>query len=274
MIFDKKFEYISPWIYPIMPKESGKTVLSHDLQSVFYDAAPNLDDVDCNVTFEVWYKGEVIDNEIIELKVRNKKVSPEIINREYSLDGYGFLNMSITACEPYFRKLELEKGYALLMRPKGSFTTVIPQAKYADLIIIQNMRRTGVFCLVHPAHYYDSLSDTGNSAFLVNPYEAPLVASILNQDGKKLKKRIMPGFAEMVSLEPLLNDKEPSCIMYSGSNRIPGWDVRHSILNPKDIKHFDHLEYFRPSKTYSTIEPVKYFKAATKRVLREFGYII
>jgi hypothetical protein len=272
-ISQKKFHYISPWIYPVMPSESGPTVVSHDLNILLYDAQPLLDDNECVLTLELWYQGEVISSEIIEVAIKDKVVTPAFVNREYVLDGFGFLQMALECKEAYFRKLELEKGYALLMRPGGGATTVIPQAKYADLIIIQNMRRTGTFCLVHPGHYIDSATDSGNSAFLVNPYEGPLVAKLVNQNGKVIKKKILPGHAELISLAPLLVDKEPACIMYSGSNRFPGWDVRHSLSDVRNIKHVDHLEYFRPSRTFDKLTDVAFIKSRVKYKLRGLGYI-
>ncbi len=271
---ENRYYYISPWLYPILPEASGRTVLSWDLQALIYDAQTSLADNDSlTITFEVHYEGDILDTEIIDLEVKEGVVTPRILNRDYALPGFGYLQMSIVSKTPYFRRLELEKGYGLLMRPGGGSTTLLPHSKYADWVIIQNIRGTGTFCLVHPGHYMDISKDASNSALLLNPYDGPLVATIANQDGKKLKKKILARCASLVSLEPLLKDGEPACIMYSGTNRYPGWDVRHSHSNPDDINHFDHLEYYRPNKTYSPLKPIQRFRSTSKRLLRRGGYI-
>ena len=271
---DKLYYYISPWLYPIMPEASGRTVVSLDFQALLYDAVPNLSDNDSlTLTFELWYEGSVENKEVINIKVEDGVVTPRYINRDYGLPGFGYIHMTLTSDTPYFAKLEFEKGYGLLMRPGGGFTTVLPQAKYAVSVIIDNIKGTGTFCLVHPAQCTDTTSDMTDSALLLNPYDGPLVATIMNQHGKKIKKKIPSGSASLISLEPLLTDGEQACIMYSGTNRYPGWDVRHSRANPDDIYNMDHLEYYRSNRAYKKIKTSVRLKSFGKRFLRQAGYI-
>lgn len=271
---EKLYYYISPWLFPIMPEASGRTVVSLDFQALLYDAVPGLSDNDSlKLTFDLWYEGEVQNTEVINLKVENGQVTPRYINQDHALPGFGYLHMTLTADVPYFSKLEFEKGYGLLMLPNGGSTTVLPQAKYAVSVIIDNIKGTGTFCLVHPAQYMDSEKDIGDSALLLNPYEGPLVATVMNQDGKKIKKKIPSGCARLISLEPLLTDREQACIMYSGTNRYPGWDVRHSLADPNKIYNMDHLEYYRSNKAYTKLKPSVRLKSAGKRLLRQAGHI-
>lgn len=271
---EKLYYYISPWLYPVMPEASGRTVVSLDFQALLYDAVPGLSDNDAlTLTFDLWYEGSIQNTEVIILKVKDGVVTPRHINRDYGLPGYGYLHMTLTTDVPYFAKLEFEKGYGLLMRPGGGFTTVLPQAKYAVSVIIDNIKGTGTFCLVHPAQYMDVKHDITDSALLLNPYDGPLVATIMNQAGKKIKEKIPSGSARLISLEPLLVDGQQTCIMYSGTNRYPGWDVRHSRSNPDNIYNMDHLEYYRSNKAFRKIKTSLRLVNTGKRLLRQMGYI-
>jgi hypothetical protein len=271
---DNLYYYISPWIYPIMPEQAGETVISLDFQLLFYDASPSLNDNDdITVTFEIWYEGEKTHAESVDVKIEDGVVTPNVFNRKYTLPGFGFVQMSIFSGTPYFRKLELEKGYALLMLTNGGSSTVLPQSKYADGVIIANMRETGTFCLVHPAHYVNESENVGDSALLVNPYDGPLVATILNQEGEQMRVKIDSGYSKLISLESLIRDGRQSCVMYTGNNRFPGWDVRHAFDNSQKITHMDHLEYYRPNPTHEAINTNLRLKKMGGRTLRKLNYI-
>ena len=271
---DKLYYYISPWLFPVMPETSGRTVVSLDFQALLYDAVPDLNDNDGLIlTFDLWHEGELQNSETVKMCVENGIVTPRFVTREYALPGFGYLHMTLDSETPYFRKIEFEKGYGLLMRPAGGATTVLPQAKYAVSVIVDNIRGTGTFCLVHPAHHMDTSKDITDSALLLNPYDGPLVAILQNQDGKRIKERIPSGCARLISLEPLLKENKQACIMYSGTNRYPGWDVRHSRSNPENIYNMDHLEYYRSDKAYKKLASSFRMKSAGKRLLRSVGYI-
>ncbi|MEQ8667377.1 MAG: hypothetical protein RIC16_16780 [Rhodospirillales bacterium] len=259
------FHYIAPHLFPIFPEEMGETIVGADFETVLMQAATEMMDIDLTLKIETFMDGNVMSSETEILKVRDKKVSPRFIRRTYTMPRCGYVVLSLTAPEPYFHRLKPEFGYAILRRPDGGFTTIIAQAKYAVHLIIDAIRETGTFCLVHPSHYMDRARNTGNSAFLVNPYEGQIVARIAAANGRVFKHRLNSNSAELVSLEPVLEDGVPNCVMYTGNNRLIGWDVRHKLDESGSVYNVDHLEYYR---AYPTMENVGVRRRAEKAVRR------
>ncbi len=266
-----RYYYIAPQIFPIFPEKSGETIVGINFQSLLRDAAYDLPDADLDLTIEAFMQGGKLNEENLKLKLRDGLVSPHFLNRTYTLPQCGYVVISLKSEVPYFRRLKPELGYGMLARPGGGFTTIISQPKYAVPLIIDNMRETGTFCLVHPAQYMDRTKNSGNSVFFINPYEGKIVTRITTASGREIKQRLEPCSAMLVSLGPLLDDRKAECVMYTGNNRMIGWDVRHRLDAPEVIYNIDHLEYFRAYPTLEPRSPKDHMKKAIRRTLRNTG---
>ena len=162
-------------------------------------------------------------------------------------------------------KLKLEKGYALLVGKKAVISTILPQSKYSEPLIIANMKTTGTFNLVNPAHYLDKGAGISNSALLINPYDGPIVALIISDENKKIRKKMPGKSAIIVNLAELISEKRPTCVLYSGSNRYTGWDIRHKYGDIHSITNIDHLEYYRALPTYKERHYIKILNIKLKK---------
>lgn len=264
--------YIAPHIFPIFPRLMGKSIASIDFHTVFLDSAPECPDADFTLLIEVYENGACISSEEQVLKMRDGKISPRIFNRTFQgTDHCGYAVFSLKTEKPYFRRLKPEFGYGMLLRHDGGFTTVVPQAKYAVPAVIDNMRETGMFCVVHQAVYVDSGRDTGNSIFFINPYDGKILTKIKTASGKSGRKRLEPNSAVIMPLNEFVEDGQPECLMMTGNNRMVAWDLRHHLKDPTNIYNVDHMEYFRANPTVERRSFPKAVKRHVRRFLRDVG---
>ncbi len=271
---NKFFYYCSPLIYPVMPESCGTTVIKLDFAAIIMNHVPEnveeLEDTEVDVEIDVFYEGEIQSLKKLKIKIKDKKITPRYFEEKYVLPGYGYVQVSLFAGKPYFSKIETEKGYALLVGKKAIISTILPQSKYSEPLIIGNMKTTGTFNLVNPGHYIDSKSNIANSALLINPYDGPIVADVISDTGKKIRKKIFGKSAVLINLAEIVLEKTPTCVMYSGSNRYTGWDIRHSFDDVNKITNIDHLEYFRAIPTYTEKSIFQRIKFIGKKVARNF----
>lgn len=266
-----KYSYIAPQTFPIFPIEMGETIVGVDFENLLMDSTQDRLDADLDLGITVFMDGQKVSEENQVLIVRNGVVKPKFMRRSFSLPSPGYVEFSLTTNINFFSNLKPELGYAMLSREDGGFTTIISQPKYAVPIIIDNQRETGTFCLVHQAQYIDKKKDTGNSVFIVNPYDGKITLQISSQTNQKIKHRIDPRSASILSLERVLNDGEPACLMYTGNNRMICWDVRHRIKNPNIVYNIDHVEYFRAYPTMVKRSAKDHVRKVTRRLLRDIG---
>jgi hypothetical protein len=266
-----KYSYIAPQTFPIFPDAMGETIVGVDFDALLLDATQARIDADLNLGITVFMGGSRVSEEKHTLRVRNGSIKPKFLRRSFSLPSCGYVEFSLSTDINFFSNLKPELGYAMLSRKDGGFTTIISQPKYSVPVIIDNQRETGTFCLVHQAQYMDTKKDTGNSVFIINPYDGKIVLQVTSQKNKKIKHRIDPRSSSMLSLEPLLNDGEPECLMYTGNNRMICWDVRHRIKNSNIIYNIDHVEYFRAYPTIVKRSIKDQAKKAIRRFLRDTG---
>ena len=143
--------------------------------------------------------------------------------------------------------------------------------KFGDPVIVDSMRRLGELALVHPAQFVPRQQNAGDSVLIINPFEGPIVARLATDEGKELKRRILPKHAIMISLDELLSDGRWTCVQYSGNNRYPAWDVRHAYEDQTYINRIDHLEYYRGIPTFARLTPGLLFRNRTRRLMRVLG---
>jgi len=265
------FHYLSPLIFPVFPADTGEVDMAFDLQrSIDADARAPVD-AEIEAHLQLICDGELVSEERVGASVREGRIEPRHLVRSYTLPRLGYVQLTITADRPYFRAILTEQGYVFVRRPNGGVLTLDSAYKYSVQIITDQMRQTGSFCLVHPAQFVSAARDIGNSVLIVNPFDGPIVARMAIADGAEHRERIAARHACMIPLQVLLPDDRFTCVMYTGNNRYPAWDVRHALSDPTRIHRIDHIEYYRadPNMIYGSV--VAATKAAARRALRNTG---
>ena len=269
------FYYCSPLVYPVLPSDAGRSLIKLDFAAIILNHVPSqlkkLEDVVIDIEVEVFSDGKIKHSKKFKINIENQKITPRYFEEEYVLPEYGYVQISLFAEKPYFNKIETEKGYALLLKKDHVISTILPQSKYAEPLIIGNMQSLGTFNLINPGHYFDSDANISNSALIINPYDGALIATAVSSFNKKIKKKIPGKSAVMIDLSEIIPEKTPTCVLYSGSNRYTGWDVRHAYNDVNKIINIDHLEYFRAIPTHSDKGVLSDVKSHIKRIARNFN---
>jgi hypothetical protein len=265
------FYYLSPLVVPTFAGEGKQTEFAMQTANVLSEVAPGVADLDMKVRIETFSEGKRISEDVVDIAVRDGIPDVPGIVRSFSTPDPGYALVSITADRPCFRRLHTEHVYSFVRRSDGGWLILNASQKFADPLIIDVMRRVGKFCLVHPAHLVDAARDIGNSTLIVNPFDGPIVATLQRGDGKRMRRRILPQRSELVRLDGFVRDGEPTCVVYTGSNRYPAWDVRHSLSDPTRINRIDHLEFYRGNPTVRRLGMRRYAVAKVKRLLRDLG---
>lgn len=266
------FHYLSPLILPIFSSQTGTTEFTLNINGVLDDTAVDKYDVRLSVVIESFRDGQKTNEEKLAISVCNGLPDVRYLTRSFGADALSYAVISISADRNYFRKLHTEHVYSFIKRPDNGTLIINASYKYGDPLIIDLMRRVGKFCLCHPAQYISEKNDIGNSTLIINPFDGAIVATIKNGAGKVIKKRIRPRSAYMLSLVDLLENQRPGCLLYTGNNRYPAWDVRHSLKTPSRINRIDHLEFFRGSPTTRRLEVLQFLRLKAKKIATAFGY--
>jgi len=267
------FPYLTPLIYPLFPVSDGELTVGLNLQKILDDRTLDPFDGVLMLDIGVYRNGQRMQSDTKPVRVKEGKADTAIDWTSYPLGTIGYVEMSLSAEQAVFRRIDLPVGYGLLSIPGYGTLTVIPDAKFARPIIIEQMQTVSSFCLARSGCRWHGASNAGNSIFLPNPYEKDIVASIHASPTKRIRHKVPAKHAAMVSLEPILEDGDWACVMVTGNNRIPAWDIRHAADNPARINSVDHLDVFRGSSTHRHVGVVDYAKHRTRRVLRRLGHV-
>jgi hypothetical protein len=265
------YYYLAPLIIPILPKESGATVISINLANALRDIAA--DDGTAIITFgvQVFEDGKKVGGETFDLRANAKIPELEHFERRYVGNTLGYTEITITSDRPYFRKLLTEHAHTFIERPDGGMFNVTTMMKFSDPAMIDLMRRIGQFCLVHSGQYVSKENNIGNSTLIANPFDGPIVARLTTGNGKELRRRIGPREVAMIGLEQLIEDGEWTCVLFTGSNRYPAWDVRHAYDDRHRINRMDHLEYYRGDLTVRPVSVTSFLRSRVRRSLQSLG---
>ena len=268
---NERFNYLTPIILPILPRVAGLTMVGLNLDQLVPEVAG--DDGDARLTIEVrvFSEGELVSRDTSEVVIVSGKPEPMIFQKYFDLNELGYAEISIVADRPYFRIILTEAAFALVERPDHGSFNVHGSFKFSDPGVVSMMRDIGELCLVHPSQYVSKADDIGNSVLIVNPFDGPIVARISAPKGREVRKRVMPRQMEIVPLTELLNDNEWSCVLYTGNNRYPAWDIRHAYFDRWRINRLDHLEIYRGSLTLQRLSLANFVKSRARRTLRTLG---
>ena len=265
------FEYLSPLILPVLPETAGHTLFSMNLENTLADVAIDRGDAVLECHIEHFQNGKQIAEEKYSVPVAGGVPETLYIDRRFSGTGLGYAQISITADRPLFRKILTQHVYSFIERPDGGTFILNASYKFSDPLIIDLMRRVGRFCLVHPAHYVDPSMNAGNSTLIVNPFDGPIVARLATAGGQAMRRRIPPMSAELLPLDDLIDAGRWTCVLYTGNNRYPAWDVRHAHDDPNRINRIDHLEFFRGDLTVRRLAPATFVRAKARSAMRALG---
>lgn len=266
-----RFHYLSPIILPILPRAAGDTLFSLNMANALQDVAADSGDARLSFHIEQFERGKSASHEAFEIAVAKGIPAQAIVDRRFAADELSYVEISITAERPYFRKILLEHVYSIVERPDGGNFNLIGAFKFSDRVIINLMRRIGQFCLVHPAHFVAKARNIGNSVLIINPFDGPILARLATAKGRDLKRRIAPHQATMIPLQELIDDDCWTCVLYTGNNRYPAWDVRHVYDDPSRVNRIDHLEYYRGDQTVRRLTAGPFLRSKVRRVLRALG---
>jgi len=265
------FNYLTPLLFPLMPIPGSTLSARLNVQHALNTRAQPKFSGQADIEIATYKNGECINREAMCTNVVNGVVEKDIPWREFSLDGYGYVEISLACDQPIFRRIDLAAGYGIISTADYGTVTVIPDAKFARPIIIEQIRATGTFCLVHPACFVDAAKGIGNSILLANPYGTDILAKVSASTGRTIKRKVGAWTAELVSLNDVLDDGCWGCVMVTGNNRLPAWDVRHRTGDPFRVNSIDHLDVFRGSSTHQHVGARQFLRGTARRMLREWG---
>lgn len=263
------FHYLPPIVLPLFPGEAGTLSIDYDLQHVLHVRGDTGFSGNLRITRRQFSAGSLLCEDISERAVLNGKVTEPLYRQEITADAFGYLELHIEATAPVFHKLLSPPGYAILNRESFGSIIVTSDQKYANPRIIDQIRATGEFCMVHTAGFIDSQAQLANSLMLINPYEKTLLARLVASTGRHCRARVAARSALVVSLEPILDDKQWATYMVAATNRVLTYDLRHHVDNPMEIYSMDHLDVFSGVSTHRPVDLREYARAASRRLLRE-----
>ena len=140
------FQYFSPMLYPMFPKENGTLLLEADLQHMLKKCAadPNAD-ADITVTFDLYIEGEKKTLEQMNLKFRKGKIDPPHFVKEFTSDGIGYLEFMVSADRPLLKRPYVGDDYVLSFRQFKAAVSFGAEAKYALDRVIEQIKTYGQF---------------------------------------------------------------------------------------------------------------------------------
>jgi hypothetical protein len=266
-----RFHYLSPIILPVLPERAGALLFSLNLSGALDDVAAERAEANLTCRIQLFEAGTAVRDETLSIPVTPDGPATRSVDRRFSLASLGYAEISITADRPYFRKILTEHMYSIVERPDGGTYIINGAYKFSDPLIINLMRRVGRFCLVHPAHFVSRRRNIGNSTIVVNPFDGSIVARLRLPSGTEIRRRVPPHEATMIDLHELIADEQWSCVLYTGNNRYPAWDVRNRYDDPLCINRIDHLEYYRSDPTVRFLSTRDFLRSQAGRVARSLG---
>ncbi len=263
------FHYLPPIVLPLFPREAGTMSIDYDLQHVLQVRGDTDFSGSLRITRRQFCDGTLVGEDISERSVHRGRVAEPLYRQMVTADAFGYLELHIEATAPVFHKLLSPPGYAILNRESFGSIIITSDQKYANPRIIDQIRATGEFCMVHTAGFVDRKARLANSLMLINPYEKTLLARVAASTGRRCQARVAARSAVVISLEPIFDDKQWATYMVAATNRVLTYDLRHHTENSTKIYSMDHLDVFSGVGTHRPVDLREYARAASRRLLRE-----
>lgn len=126
--------------------------------------------------------------------------------------------------------------------------------KYASPPVIGQIAEYGQFVDGQAIVRLDRNRDLAESIALINPYQRPILVSVLGHDGRKLPRLRVPAlscrYARLVELLGPDEQEWVGHVQLTATNRILTFDLKHSLKDPSLLSHFEHLDPFRAEPTH------------------------
>jgi hypothetical protein len=248
------FNYLSPKIFPVFPKETGNLHVLTSPQFIIDTRAGVSFTGKLEITFIVYMNGRETSSEALTFEFENSKTTAKSFVREFKLANLGLLEIHCNADAPIFKKIIPEPGYGILKRPNGSSISINRDMKYAHTRVIEQMRHHNRFCMLHSAALSDGERGIGNSILLGNPYDQPLVTRLRTQEGKLVSEKLLPHSVKMIDLHEVVVSGSPQTIMITANNRVLTFDVKHYFGDQARVNSVDHLDPYSGFKTHRAVD--------------------
>ena len=168
----------------------------------------------------------------------------------------GFVEVSISSVDraPVF-ELKSPPGFYAIYSKQGKKSFFSDNAyKYGAPPVISQIAKFGRYVDGYPVVHLDRSADLAESAILINPYQRPILATILSHDSRSLKKRKIPPLsARTINLLELLRPGEDHWfgqIQITATNRLITFSLKHSFKDPHVISDHEHMDPFRADPTH------------------------
>ncbi len=126
--------------------------------------------------------------------------------------------------------------------------------KFSSPPVIAQIAAYGRFVDTYSVVRLDRERDYGESLVLINPYQKPILCSVLTMDGRKLPRLRIPALsARYLHLENILEKNETAWageIQLTANNRLITFDVKHSLSDIRTVSDHEHLDPFRGDPTH------------------------
>ena len=256
------FSYLSPLIYPLTGISGSKLKVALDLPRICASRLIRGYTGQLKIEWAKYINGQKRFKETSEFAVVDGAVEGVFFHISTENDEIGYIEIHITSSSPVFSAIDVSAGYAFFNCPVNGVVNVNADAKYARPLIIDQIKRTGSFCLTHSNCYMDKNSGISTSFIVVNPYQKALKAKIRNQTGNQIELIVKAQFAEVVDLSQILQDQTPCTCMVVSKNRHPAWILHKnsSSILENSINRIDHLELFRAEESYQDFSLRQFLK--------------
>jgi hypothetical protein len=170
--------------------------------------------------------------------------------------GAGFLEIGFRADDgkPMFRDTRVVGFYAIYSKANKKSFFSDNAFRYGSPPIINQIAAFGRYIDAYPVIHVDRKRDLGETLTLINPYEKPVLATVITHDGREIRRRrVNPNSALNIRLIELLRDDENDWmgqIQLTATNRLVTFHIKHSLADPEIISDHEHLDPFRSDKTH------------------------
>ena len=267
----RRFHYLSPKLYPVLPAQCGVLHFGVNLQKALDTRAVEPFDGVLQTRLSLFCEGEAVREEVIETRVAGGRCDGGPIWREVSTPAPGYVEIAITADKPIFSRLLSEPGYAVLAHADYGVLTANSDHKYADPRVIDQLKFTPRYTLLHSAALVERARDSAESFLMINPYQRPIVVRLVSDLGRRATAKVAPRSAALVPLAELLDDGRFGTVMLTANNRLACYDVRHRYDPPLRPNRIDHLDVFNGLPTHERVPLQSRVRAAARRGLRALG---
>jgi hypothetical protein len=263
--------YLSPFIYPVFPRDKYRTRISIGLSEIARSAVVGKFTGTFTLRERLYLEGELLNDASEEISVRDNKPAMEYALREPELPRLGYIEFEVTADKPAFGRPMLEIGFASLHRAGFGNVKVIDMPKFADPRIIDQIREIGHYCTAHTAAYVNAAENIGDFFVVINPYEKALAVRLATPSGRAKREVIKAHSARSLALADILEDGVIDTVFMTAPQRIVVYDSRAPLNDSDSPYSMDHLDPFRGEPVYLPVSFRRFARNKARRAMIRLG---